>query len=68
VIDEIGTIEFYSKKFREPIRKVLDSDKTVIATLSKRLAREYSDRGRVYKSTRENADEIYHSVLGHLKR
>jgi nucleoside-triphosphatase len=68
VIDEIGMMEFYSPKFREIIRKVLDSGKIVIATLSKRLAREYSGRGHTYDLTRENADETYRNVLSHLKK
>jgi nucleoside-triphosphatase len=68
VIDEIGMMEFYSPKFRATISKLLDSGKLVIATLSKRLAREYSDKGLVYNLTRENADEIYRSVLSHLKK
>ncbi len=41
IIDEIGMMEFYSKKFRETVRMVLSSDKKVVATLSKKFVKEY---------------------------
>ena len=68
VIDEIGMMEFYSKKFRETIRMVLGSDKRVIATLSRRLLKEFTDKGQVYHLARDNFDEIYQKVLSQLKK
>jgi len=68
IIDEIGMMEFYSKKFRETIRMVLDSDRKVVATLSKRFVKEYKNRGQTYYLTRENFDEVYHQVLSQIKR
>jgi len=67
-IDEIGMMEFYSKKFKETIRMVLSSDKNVIATLSKRLLKEFKDKGQIYHLARGNFDEIYLKVLSQLKR
>lgn len=67
IIDEIGMMEFYSRKFRETIRMVIDSDKTVLATLSKRFVKEYQDQGQIYFLTRENFDEIYDKVLSQIK-
>jgi nucleoside-triphosphatase len=67
IIDEIGMMEFYSKKFRETIRMVIDSDKTVLATLSKRFVKEYQDQGQVCFLTRENFEEVYDKVLSQIK-
>lgn len=67
IIDEIGMMEFYSRKFRETIRMVIDSDKTVLATLSKRFVKEYQDKGEIYFLSRENFNEIYNKVLSQIK-
>lgn len=67
VIDEIGMMEFYSKKFRETVRVVLDSDKIVLATLSKKFVKKYKDVGQIHYLTRENFDEIYNRVLNQIK-
>ncbi len=67
IIDEMGMMEFYSKKFRETIRMVLDSDKKIVATLSKRFVKEYKDKGLIYTLTRENFDEVYDKVLRQIE-
>jgi len=67
VIDEIGMMEFYSIKFRETMKIVLGSDKKVIATLSKRFAKEYQNKGQIYHLARDNFDEIYMKVLSQIK-
>ena len=68
IIDEIGMMEFYSRKFRETVRMVLDSDKIIVSTLSKRFVKRYKDKGQVFFLTRENFDEIYNRVLSQIKR
>jgi nucleoside-triphosphatase len=68
VIDEIGMMEFYSQKFREIIEMIVASDKVVIATLSKRLVKEYQSRGELFHLTRDNFDEIYGQVRSRLQR
>jgi nucleoside-triphosphatase len=67
VIDEIGMMEFYSKKFRDTIQMALNSNKTVIATLSKRFIREHRSKGELYYLTRENIDELYSKIMKLLK-
>lgn len=67
IIDEIGMMEFYSKKFRETMRMLLNSNKKVVATLSKRFVKEFKNKGRIYYLTRENFDEIYMKVLSQIK-
>ncbi len=68
VIDEIGMMEYFSKKFKETIRMVLGSDKNVIATLSKRFVIEFKNKGQIYYLSRDNFDEIYLKLLSQLKR
>jgi len=68
VIDEIGMMEFYSKKFKDTIQMVINSNKAVIATLSKKFVKEYRSKGELYYLTRDNFDEIYLKVLSQLKR
>ncbi len=68
IIDEIGMMEFYSKKFRETIKMVLNSDKKVVATLSKRFVKKYKDKGQIYTLTRENFDEVWDKVLRQIRR
>ena len=67
IIDEIGMMEFYSKKFRETVRMVLNSDKKVVATLSRRFVKEYKGKGQIYALTRENFDEVWDKVLRQIK-
>jgi len=67
IIDEIGMMEFYSKKFRETVRMALDSDKKIVATLSKRFVKEYKDKGLIYTLTRENFEEVYDKVLRQIE-
>jgi nucleoside-triphosphatase THEP1 len=67
IIDEIGMMEFYSKKFRETVRMVLDSDKKVVATLSKKFVKKYKDEGQIYSLTGENFDEVWDKVLRQIK-
>ncbi|MFW6128621.1 MAG: NTPase [Candidatus Aminicenantaceae bacterium] len=66
VIDEIGMMEFYSKKFRDTVQMVLGSDKIVLATLSKKFVKQYNNKGKIYHLTRENFDQIYRQVLNQL--
>ncbi len=67
IIDEIGMMEFYSKKFRETVRMVLSSDKKVVATLSKKFVKEYKDKGQIYTLTRENFDDVFDKVWRQVK-
>jgi nucleoside-triphosphatase len=66
VIDEIGMMEFCSKKFREMLQLVLKSQKKVIATLSRKFVKEYEDQGEIFSLTRENFEETYRKLLGCL--
>jgi nucleoside-triphosphatase len=67
VIDEIGMMEFYSNKFKDTVEMVLDSDKMMIATLSKRFVGEYQGKGDIYHLTRGNFDEIFSRIMNQLE-
>lgn len=67
IIDEIGMMEFFSRKFRETIQIVLNSNKVVIATLSRKFVKKYEDKGKIYFLTRVNFDEVYNKVLTQIK-
>ena len=67
IIDEIGMMEFYSRKFRETVRMVLSSDKKVVATLSNKFVKEYKDKGQIYTLTRENFDDVFDKVWGQIR-
>ncbi len=67
IIDEIGMMEFYSKKFRETVRMVLSSDKKVVATLSKKFVKEYKDKVQIYTLTRENFDDVFDEVWRQIR-
>lgn len=67
IIDEIGMMEFYSKKFRETVRMVLGSDKKVVATLSKKFVKEYKYKGQIYTLTRENFDDVFDKVWRQIR-
>jgi nucleoside-triphosphatase len=67
VIDEIGMMEFFSRKFREIIQTVLGSDKLVLATLSKKFVERFREKGHMYYLTRDNFDEIYRQVKSHFR-
>ena len=67
IIDEIGMMEFYSKKFRKTVRMVLSSDKKVVATLSKKFVKEYKYKGQIYTLTRENFDDVFDKVWRQIR-
>ncbi len=67
VIDEIGMMEFYSAKFRQVVTMVLNSDKTVVATLSKKFVKQYINKGQIYYLTRDNFEEIFNKVLSQIR-
>jgi len=63
VIDEIGSMEFFSEKFKKVMTTVLKSDKPVIATLSKKFVEKYEKAGKVYHLTRDNFDKVFSELL-----
>jgi len=46
---------------------VFDSNKTVLATLSKKFVKEYKHQGQIFYLTRENFDEICDKILSQIQ-
>jgi nucleoside-triphosphatase len=71
VVDEIGKTECFSAKFTEAIRRLLKSDKPVLATVAQKgagLIREVKTYPGVelLHLTRENRDEVTRHIAGFL--
>jgi nucleoside-triphosphatase len=68
VVDEVGKMECYSDKFASIMRMILDSDKTVIATIAQKgggLIAEIKERTdiQLFVLTLENRDRIAFEIL-----
>lgn len=57
-IDEIGTMELFSKKFKEKLVEVLSSDRMVVATLHRSYLDSFRKYGRIIEVTGENRDSL----------
>lgn len=57
-IDEIGTMELFSKKFKEKLVEILSSDKMVVATLHRSYLDDFRKYGRIIEVTEENRDSL----------
>jgi len=62
-IDEIGTMELYSKKFGELLNKIFSSNKKIVAVIHRNLINNYKDKGIVYYLEKENFDEVLNKIL-----
>ncbi len=60
-IDEIGKMEDFSKKFQDTLQKVLESDKTVVATVGLPLLGRYRARAKVIH-LENNPDEVFDEI------
>jgi len=72
MVDEIGKMECFSARFISAMRRLLDSDETVIATVAKKgtgLIAEVKQRPDclLWEITYENRDEMPGKVLGWLQ-
>ena len=68
VIDEIGKMELFSRRFRELIRHFLKTDKELLATVSLKgggLIKEIKQKSDVHiiEVTRQNRDNMIHTIL-----
>lgn len=68
VIDEIGKMECYSEEFVDLVRRLLDSDTPLLATVARRAgcfiadARNHPD-AELVEVTRENRDRLAERIL-----
>ena len=63
VIDEIGKMEFFSKKFKEKIFEVLKSDKPLLAVLHRKFISSFKTFGEVVRITEKNRDKIKEKIV-----
>jgi nucleoside-triphosphatase len=62
-IDELGTMELFSQKFREKIEKILELDKPVIIVLHRNLVQKYRSYGKLFYVTPENRNELPERII-----
>jgi len=72
VIDEIGKMECLSNPFKNLLKRILDSEKLVIATIALKgsgLIAEIKERDdiKLFEMTRHNRDSLLLEILGHLQ-
>lgn len=65
-IDELGKMEFFSKKFKEKIYEILNSDKKVIACLHRNFVGEFRKYGKVIEVITENRDKLPEEIAEEL--
>ena len=58
VIDEIGKMEAFSKRFMEKVFEILSSKKKVLAVLHRNFVSEFKSFGRVIEVTEKNRDVL----------
>ncbi|WP_048165973.1 NTPase [Palaeococcus pacificus] len=63
IIDEIGAMEFKSKKFAEAVEKAIESEKPLLAALHRRWVDRFKDRGKLYVLTVENREKVREEIL-----
>jgi nucleoside-triphosphatase len=67
VIDEIGRMELFSKKFKDAIKKIMNGTKPVLAVVHRNYLDEYKIYGEVYWLERENWKETYNEILSEIQ-
>lgn len=67
IIDEIGKMELFSRRFKAMLEKVFNSGKTVVATLHRNLVEEYKNKGKLIWLERNKIDLIKKQILNEIK-
>ena len=67
VIDEIGKMELYSKKFVEALEYVLEQEKPLIATLQRQYVFKFRDKGELVWLTKANFESVKKQILEKIK-
>ena len=62
-IDELGTMELFSKKFNEKIENILKLDKLIIIVLHRNLVRKYQKYGKIFYVTSENRNKLPEKII-----
>lgn len=67
IIDEIGRMELFSKKFENFIEKILAGDRTVIASVGEKFAGKFSRNCEIFTVNFENRDTAADVILEKLE-
>lgn len=67
VIDEIGTMELYSDKFKKAVKDRLNDDIPVLAVLHRHHVEKYEGYGEVFELTKSNYDILKLELIDKLK-
>ncbi len=65
-IDEIGKMELLSKRFREFVYKIINSNKHLIAVVHRNYINEFEKFGKTFVVTKENRDELTNTILSYI--
>jgi nucleoside-triphosphatase len=68
VVDEIGKMELFSKRFEDKVKDILKSNKIVIAVVHRNYAEEYKKYGKLIWLERNKWNEIFTSIILDLQK
>ena len=68
VIDEVGKMELFSKRFEEMVKRIFNGHKPVLAVIHRNYLDEYRKYGKVYWLERERWNEIYNTILSEIQK
>jgi len=68
IIDEVGKMEFYSKKFKATIDKILALDKPLLASLHRALINDFKNYGEIIFVDKSNKEQLVGEVLEKLTK
>jgi nucleoside-triphosphatase len=63
VIDEIGKMELFSKRFEDKVKDILKSNKIVIAVVHRNYVEEYKKYGKLIWLERSKWNEVFTSII-----
>lgn len=68
VIDEIGKMELFSKKFEETVKRVLNGSKPILAVVHRNYLEEYKRYGKIYWLEREKWDDVFKLIFSEVQK
>jgi nucleoside-triphosphatase len=68
VIDEIGKMELFSKRFEDKVKDILKSNKIVIAVVHRNYVDEYKEYDKFIWLEREKWNEVFASIILDLQK
>lgn len=63
VVDELGRMEFFSKKFKQKIYEILKLDKLLLACLHRNFVNDFKRYGKVMEVTPKNRERLPEEIV-----